>query len=104
MYLCLISRDPKLFRNTTFLIDRFHYRNHKCNSSYSMKYIKEDEFEKINSQTCEQIFSSLRRISIQIAYMRIENIFYTTRYFLASLNQNNRSKIGNISGLSIVNL
>ena len=34
-----------------------------------MKYITTPEFEDINSQTCEQIFSSLRRIATQIAYM-----------------------------------
>ena len=81
------SRDPALFRDTTFLVDRFHYSNHKCSTSYSMKSIQTEEIKRINSQTCEQIFSVLRRISTQIAYMRIENVFYNTRYFLATLNE-----------------
>ncbi|KAI6660642.1 hypothetical protein LOD99_10373 [Oopsacas minuta] len=80
------QRDPKVFMDTTFLIDRFHSTNHKCSSSYSLRNIKTEEMKKINSQVCEQLFSSLRRIATQIAYMRLENVFYTTRYFLACLN------------------
>ena len=36
-----------------------------------------DVMKKINSEICEQIFSTLLRISKQVAYMRIENVFYT---------------------------
>ncbi|KAI6657250.1 hypothetical protein LOD99_11153 [Oopsacas minuta] len=81
-----MKRDPKVFMDTTFLIDRFHSTNHKCSSSYSLRNIKTEEMKKINSQVCEQLFSSLRRIATQIAYMRLENVFYTTTYFLACLN------------------
>ena len=39
-----------------------------------------EEFDTLNSQICEQFFSSLRRISTQITYMNIDNVFYNTRY------------------------
>ena len=71
---------------TAFLIDRFHSTNHKCCPSYSMINIHTEEMKNVNSQVCEQLFSSLRRIATQIAYMRVENVFLTTRYFLACLN------------------
>ena len=46
-----------------------------------------DDMRVINSQTCEQIFSLLRRIATQVAYMRIENVFLNSRYFLACWNK-----------------
>ena len=54
-----------------------------------MRNIHTEEMKQINSQACEQLFSLLRRIATQIAYTRVENIFFTTRYFLAYVNQNN---------------
>ena len=92
-YYMYIYRDPKLFRRTTFLIDRFHSRNHRCNPSYSMNSIKTDYIKQINSQVCEQLFSTLRRISTQVAYMRTENLFFNVRYFLACLNREELSKL-----------
>ena len=80
--------DPALFRDTTFLVDRFHSKNHRCEPIFSMKTWTTDEMKKINSEICEQLFSTLRRIATQIAYMRVENVFFTTRYFLASWNKN----------------
>ena len=82
-----IFRDPALFSKTTFLVDRFHNRNHSCNPIFSMKTYDAEEFQKINSQACEQLFSSLRRIATQIAYMRVDNVFFNTRYFLACWNK-----------------
>ena len=58
-----------------------------------MKSIQTEQVRCINSQVCEQIFSVLRRISTQIAYMRVENVFYNTRYFLATMNQQVMSNI-----------
>ena len=59
-----------------------------------MKSIQTKDVKLINSQVCEQIFSVLRRISTQISYMRIENVFFNTRYFLAVLNQQILDNIG----------
>ncbi|KAI6659495.1 hypothetical protein LOD99_10743 [Oopsacas minuta] len=91
-----MKRDPKVFRKTTFLIDRFHSTNHKCNPSYSSRSIQTDEMKKLNSQICEQLFPSLTRIATQIAYMRIDNVFFTTRCFLACLNLHILSQINKI--------
>ena len=77
---------------TTFLIDCFHSTIHKCCLSYSMRNIHTEVMKKINSQVCEQLFSSLRRMATQIAYMRVENVFFTTRYFLACFNYSKPKK------------
>ena len=52
-----------------------------------MRHINENKLNRINSQVCEQLFSTVRRISTQIAYMRLENLFYTMRYFLSIINK-----------------
>ena len=88
-------RDPALFRDTAFFVDRFHFCNHKCSPTYSMRLNQTEEVKCINSQVCEQIFSVLRKISTQIAYMRVENVFYNTRYFLVTMNQQVISNISN---------
>ncbi|KAI6650155.1 hypothetical protein LOD99_6072 [Oopsacas minuta] len=72
--MCLI-RDPNLFRKTTFLVDRFHSVYHKCNPDYSMRNIPMREIQVVNSQGCKQLYSRLRRISPQLVYMKVENIF-----------------------------
>ena len=46
-----------------------------------------DDMRTINSQKCEQIFSLLRRIATQVAYMKMENVFLNSRYFLACWNK-----------------
>ncbi|KAI6648096.1 hypothetical protein LOD99_11905 [Oopsacas minuta] len=89
---CII-REPKLFKDTTFLVDRFHWKNHCCNPAYSLKSVKSHEFLRINSQVCEQLFSTLRRITTQVSFMRIENIFYNVRYFLYCLNEQELRKL-----------
>ena len=64
-----------------------------------MRNIHTKEMKLINSQACDQLFSLLRRIATQIAYMRVENVFFTTRYFLACVNQNNIIKAKQFSVL-----
>ncbi|KAI6649515.1 hypothetical protein LOD99_11880 [Oopsacas minuta] len=87
---CII-REPKLFKDTTFLVDRFHWKNHCCNPAYSLKSVKSHGFMRINSQVCEQLFSTLRRITTQVSFMRIENIFYND--FLYCLNEQELRKL-----------
>ena len=83
----ILPREPIVFRRSTFQIDRFHSSNHKCNLSYSMRSINTREVTTINFQICEQLYSRLVRISPQLAYIKLENIFYTTRYFLSQTNR-----------------
>ena len=81
--------DPALFSTTTFLVDRFHNRNNSCNPIFSMKTSIIEESEEMNSQASEQLFSSLKRNSAQIAYVIMDNVFLNTRYFLACWNNLN---------------
>ena len=60
-----------------------------------MRNIHTEEIKQINSQVSEQLFSILRRIATQIAYMRVENIF-TIRYFLAYVNKDNIIKANTV--------
>ena len=62
-----VCKYPRAFQHTSFLVDRFHSRNHQCTPLYSMKHITDDKLIRINTQVCEQLLSIVSRISTQIA-------------------------------------
>lgn len=47
-----LARDPWLFRNVVFMIDKFHLKNHTCSSSYS--YYEYDACMLARTQVAEQ--------------------------------------------------
>lgn len=47
-----LARDPLLFRNVIFMIDKFHLKNHTCSASYS--YYEYDACMLARTQVCEQ--------------------------------------------------
>lgn len=47
-----LARDPWLFRNVVFMIDKFHLKNHTCSSSFS--YYEYDACMLARTQVCEQ--------------------------------------------------
>ena len=47
-----LARDPLLFRNVVFMIDKFHLKNHTCSASYS--YFEYDVCMLARTQVCEQ--------------------------------------------------
>ena len=47
-----LARDPLLFRNVVFMIDKFHLKNHTCSASYS--YYEYDACMLARTQVCEQ--------------------------------------------------
>ena len=82
-----MKREPKRFKNTRFMIDRMHSKNHKCTEGYSMRtYSKDLSIEALNSQVCEQTNSHLRRIATQLAYMQPRNAIFHVKIFLAIRN------------------
>ena len=73
MTYCL-KREPARFKNTKFLIDRFHSSGHKCTKGYHMSTYKDDELIcTINSQLVEQENKRFKTLNSQIANMTSEN-------------------------------
>eukprot|EP00058_Branchiostoma_floridae_P011653 XP_002597141.1 hypothetical protein BRAFLDRAFT_76329 [Branchiostoma floridae] len=83
-----MNREPHFFRNTTFLVDRFHFKGHiGCSLGYSMDTYKTfSDISTINSQVNEQANSGLIRIQPQVSYMTPTNFMFHTSLFLAIRN------------------
>ena len=87
-HLYALKREPRRFRNTVFLVDRWHSNNHVCTQGYSMKaYNENQEIANLNSQVCEQGNSHLRRLGTQLAFMHPENAIHLVKVFLALRNR-----------------
>ena len=70
----VLNREPVHFKNTVFLVDRFHWRGHViCSSSYSLDGYTSLDVASINSQVNEQANAVLQRIKGHIANMKLDN-------------------------------
>ena len=83
-----LKREPARFKDTKFLVDRLHFRNHVgCSLGYSMNtYTSDEEIREINSQVCEQANSDLRLLATQIAHMTPHNAMRHLSVFLSIRN------------------
>ena len=84
-----MKREPVLFINTRFMVDRFHYnKGHVgCTLGYCMdEYSKDPEIVRLNSQVNEQANADLRNLGSQIVSMRPENTMVHIKNFLAIRN------------------
>ena len=89
LHLTALKREPVLFQNTKFMVDRLHYRQGHigCSLGYSMDtYSSDKEIKNINSQANEQANRKLRLLSTQAAYMSPENVIQHVKIFLAIRN------------------
>lgn len=93
-----LNREPTFFKNTWFLVDRFHWRNHKgmaflyinlhavlflsyiaCSTGYNMSAYK--QFSSINSEVVEQSNSLIKRIKGSVSYMTAQNFITHVKLF-----------------------
>ena len=82
-----LARDPLLFRNVVFMIDKFHLKNHTCSASYS--YFEYDVCMLARTQVCEQgpcstsmlhLINevSLRELSYSAVFSKLRPVLETT--------------------------
>ncbi|KAL0573345.1 hypothetical protein V5O48_008609 [Marasmius crinis-equi] len=86
---CLV-REPLFFRDTQFLIDKFHESGHsKCSSACgSANYSSTDSsLEKVNSSAAECGNSGIARIRKSVSYMRQNRAILYTKVFLSIWNR-----------------
>eukprot|EP00058_Branchiostoma_floridae_P024016 XP_002609506.1 hypothetical protein BRAFLDRAFT_95599 [Branchiostoma floridae] len=90
-----LNREPHFFRNTQFLVDRFHFRGHiGCSLGYCMDEYKQSiDITTINSQVNEQANAGLIRIQPQLSYMSPSNFVFHASLFLAIRNFDAISKL-----------
>lgn len=83
----VLNREPVMFQNTTFLVDRFHWRGHTgCSSGYNMDIYQQEYLASLNSQINEQANAGLQKIKGHIAYMKAPNFKFHIKLFLACKN------------------
>ena len=86
-------REPVLFQDTRFMVDRFHFdKNHVgCSLGYDLDtYSADEEIATLNSQVCEQANKDLRNLSIPFAYASPTNVVQQTKVFLAIRNMSKK--------------
>ena len=95
----VLNREPVHFKNSIFLVDRFHWRGHVgCSSGYSLDSYTSLDIASINSQINKQANAGLQRIKGHIAYMKPDNFMFPVKLFLGLQNRDKQSKlhVGNL--------
>ena len=83
LHVYCLNREPALYSETRFFVDRFHWRGHVgyskgyCLDSYKSSV----DIKTINSQVNEQANSGLQRIRAQLVYMIPCNFVFTLSLF-----------------------
>jgi len=83
----LLNHEPQHFKDTLFLVDRFHWRGHiGCSSGYNLDVYGAPHLRAVNSQINEQANADLQKIRGQLAYMTATNFHFHLSLFLAVKN------------------
>ena len=98
-----LNRDPNFFKTTKFLVDRFHWSNHRgkyfvcftnlclntviigCSRAYNIEYYP--SLNHLNTEVNEQANSSISKLKSQLSYMNEGNFFNHLKLFLWHRNQ-----------------
>ncbi len=102
LHVYALNREPALYANTRFFVDRFHWRGHVgCSKGYCLDSYKSSvDIKSINSQVNEQANAGLQRIRAQLAYMKPSNFVFTLSLFLCVTNLDKSTAL-NLSTLSV---
>ncbi len=81
-----LNRQPEHFKDTVFLVDRFHWKSHNA-CARSCKLAMYSQFKGLNSQVAEQCNSALTRIRRSVSQMRQNTCMTSVRLFLYVWNE-----------------
>ena len=83
-----LNRDPHFFKNTVFVVDRFHWKGHiGCSKGYNLnEYNAALEVNCLNSQVNEQENAGRKRLSGMLAYMTLDNFIFHVSLFYGVKN------------------
>jgi len=81
-----LNRQPDHFRNTLFLVDKFHWFGHTaCSRTYNLTQYP--AYAGLNSQIAEQFNSALARIKCSVSQMTQRTFMFSVRFFLQMQNE-----------------
>ena len=82
-----LSRAPLFFALTTFLVDGFHWRNHKaCSVGYMIKSYEDSRLQALNTQIAEQNNSSLKNLKSMMSRMSQKSFMTLLKSFMCHWN------------------
>lgn len=85
-------RAPGFFKDTTWVVDRFHWKNHKsCSHAYDMSQYP--WLDHVNSEIAEQVNSQLQAVKAAVSQMKQENYVKVLRLVLTERNLRVEEKI-----------
>ena len=92
-----LNRAPNFFKDTLFLVDKFHWYNHvACAKSFDIRIYRcynEVKSRTRNSQACEQINAAMKRLRFVLSRMGQEPFMLFIRLFVARWNRKKLEKI-----------
>ena len=66
------NREPDFFRNTLFVVDKFHWPNHtSCSRSFNSRLYPQSNAA--NSQLAEQFNKTLKKLATSVQFSKAEN-------------------------------
>lgn len=81
-----LNRAPSFFKDTIFVVDRFHWMGHKsCAKSYSPSLFS--ELDRVNTSIAEQCNAELKKIRQITTRMNQVHFMLVTRFFLDAWNR-----------------
>ena len=95
LHAMILKREPHRFRDTIFLVDRFHSTGHTCSDGYHMDtYHSNKKIRDINSQLCEHSNKDIRKLTSQVACMSSDNaiVHLSTLFGIRNKNVNEKNK------------
>lgn len=87
-----LLREPVFFKNTLFLVDKFHWKGHMaCSLGYNLSmYETHDLLNRINSQINEQGNAGIQKLKGQLSYMTFWNFRFHVKLYYAVRNLHRR--------------
>ena len=84
----LPQQRPHSFKNTVFVVDRFHWKGHiGCSKGYNLnEYNAALEVNCLNSQVNEQENAGIKRLSGMLVYMILDNFIFHVSLFYGVKN------------------
>ncbi|KAF0769447.1 hypothetical protein AaE_002695, partial [Aphanomyces astaci] len=88
-----LRREPWLFRNVWFVVDRLHYFNHiNCSSGYRI-----DNFpflRDISTVTCEVFNATFKAVVKQAGFMNMSHFIVFTKHYIREVNERRVQQVG----------
>jgi len=87
-----LNRDPLYFQKTSFMVDRFHWKNHTgCSLGYDIK--KYLHLKDVNTEINEQQNAATKRLKNQLSYMNTQHFLMHCNFFFWYQNIKKKAKM-----------